>query len=241
MAGMCGRYVLFSSTETLVSALTTRLGEQVHPVASGGGSGGHIIGPSWNTAPTHRILVVRRFRGKLMLGPAVWGYRAPWSPGRVLFNARGETAFDKASFRGSEPALVVMDGWYEWYVDGAGAKTPYLVVGDGVLTVAGLVRPDGEGNLRSTVVTSRSVEPVAWLHDRMPRLLSGGQDGGEALHWLDGDGPSLRALASSPPGGPDTAALQAREVDRRVGDVSVNGPELLRDVAGGRPGDIMGE
>ncbi|MGV0377887.1 SOS response-associated peptidase family protein [Corynebacterium bovis] len=53
------------------------------------------------------------------VGPARWGYPAPWaSGGKVLFNARGETVFDKRSFAGSEPCLVVMNGWYEWFRPG---------------------------------------------------------------------------------------------------------------------------
>lgn len=222
---MCGRYILFTATETLLADLSGRLGEQVSALPS------DWRRPSWNIAPTHRIAVVRRFAGRLVLGPASWGFPALWRPGTVLFNARGETVFDKASFRGAEPALVVMDGWYEWTTV-SGTRTPYLVTGEGTLLVAGLVRVVPEGELRATVVTTASAEPVEWLHDRMPRVL----DDGESLLWLGGasrdEGP-LRGMASSVTGADLHGTLQAREVDRRVGNVAVNGPELI--------GDSMGE
>lgn len=239
---MCGRYVLFSSTETLLPALSARLGEEVTALP------GTWLRPSWNIAPTHRTAVVRRFRGTLVLGPAVWGFPAPWKPGTVLFNARGESAFDKASFRDAEPALVVMDGWYEWHrADRAdGAKTPYAVTGDGPLLVAGLVTVDPDRELRSTVVTSASAAPVEWLHDRMPRLLSGA----EATAWLgggadtgsDGSGRAAvrRDLASRIPPEEVRATLRTRAADRRVGNVAVNGPELLGAVPE-PPRDTMGE
>lgn len=227
---MCGRYILFTATETLLTGLSDRLGEQVTALP------GDWLRPSWSIAPTHRIAVVRRFEGRLVLGPAAWGFPAPWKPGTVLFNARGETAFDKASFRDAEPALVLMDGWYEWNAD-SGTKTPYLVTGDGPLIVAGLVKGDGEGELRATVVTTASADPVEWLHDRMPRVLSDD----EAQAWLDGGegGEVLREAASRVPGEAVRQVLTTRAVDRRVGNVAVNGPELIGGT--GELRDTMGE
>lgn len=219
---MCGRFLLFTTTEALVSSVSRYLGVRVAALP------GDWLRPSWNVAPTHRVAVVRRFRGEMVLGPAVWGFPALWKPGSVLFNARGETAFDKASFRGAEPALVVMDGWYEWKV-GSGERTPYCVRGDGVLVVAGLVRPSpGDppgGELRATVVTSASKLPVERLHDRMPRLL--GED--EAVVWLTGNGDALRTFAAQQPPDAVCATLWTRKVDPRVGNVGVNGPGLLPD------------
>ena len=123
-----------------------------------------------------------------------------------------------------------MDGWYEWNAD-SGTKTPYLVTGDGPLTVAGLVDVDGEGELRATVVTTASAEPVAWLHDRMPRVLSDGEAGA----WTDG-GDQLRETASRVPDEVTRRVLTIRAVDRRVGNAAVDGPELI---AGAQ--DTMGE
>ncbi|RRO80424.1 hypothetical protein CXF36_08580 [Corynebacterium bovis] len=198
--------------------------------------------------------------------------------GKVLFNARGETVFDKRSFAGSEPCLVVMNGWYEWFRPGGGsggASQPYLTTepgegyreGDGegddaapLLVVAGLCRTvaregagtqgaagtdtapagqDGAGDgsgagaapateLRMTVVTTASAEPVGWLHDRMPRLLTPA----EARDWLAGTpgDERLRDLAATPPHRP---GLRSRPVSTAVGNVGNNDPGLLRPVTDG--------
>lgn len=243
---MCGRFVLFSATEALCEAVSARLGEEVTALP------GDWLRPSWNIAPTHRIAVVRNFRGRAVLGPAHWGFPAPWKPETVLFNARGETVFDKASFRGAEPALVVMNGWYEW-----AEKAPYFVHARGgdssedLMVVAGLVRSDtpirgGAGStalrghetgpeLHATIITSESAEPIDWLHARMPRVLTSG----EASQWLQrfgdvpqdyrqNDGqPVLREIAAALPSAALRAALQVREADRAVGNVGINGPELI--------------
>lgn len=215
---MCGRYVLFSATETYLGAVSGLLGEQVGVLP-----GADLPAVSWNVAPTHRVDVVRRWNGTPLLGPARWGYPAPWLSGGsgVLFNARGETAFDKPAFRGSEPCLVVMDGWYEW-----NAKRPFLVTGDGPLTVAGLCRVI-DGDLRVTVVTGPSQDPVAWLHDRMPHVLGAG----DAAAWLDGDPDTLRALAAGPVQGSVLATLTTTAVSRAVGNVANNGPDLVVPVS----------
>ncbi|MGP5931056.1 SOS response-associated peptidase [Corynebacterium glyciniphilum] len=236
---MCGRYVMFSTTETVLAATSRLVGEQVGAVGGGG-----TPTPSWNIAPTHTVGVLRRFSGAVTLGPAAWGYPAPWRAGTVLFNARGETVFDKASFRGSAPCLFVMDGWYEWK-----DRQPYYVssrsdAGHEPMVVAGLCRP-GQGadrvRLEATMVTAASVAPVAWLHDRMPRVLGVGEVGSdETVAWLDGSDGVRRTLAASPPGAGILGTLVTGEADRRVGNVSANCADLIGDAGltrGSDPGD----
>ncbi|WP_420099657.1 SOS response-associated peptidase [Corynebacterium sp.] len=233
---MCGRYVMFSTTETVLAATSRLIGEQVGAV--GGGAAGRKVAPSWNIAPTHTVGVLRRFNGVVTLGPAVWGYPAPWDGGRTLFNARGETVFGKSGFRGSAPCLFVMDGWYEWK-----DRQPYYVSvrdGRGPLLAAGLCRAGSGatgGVLEATMVTTASVAPVDWLHDRMPRVLGGPR---EVLTWLDGSDGDRRAVAAARPPEEVLTSLTTVEADRRVGHVSANGPELI-DGEGqlwrpGRPG-----
>lgn len=225
---MCGRYVMFSTTETILAATSRIVGEQVGMVGDGG-----AFAPSWNIAPTHTVGVLRRFAGSVTLGPASWGYPAPWRSGTVLFNARGETVFEKNSFHGSAPCLFVMDGWYEWK-----DRQPYYVssradAGHGPMVVAGLCRPGhgaDRGRLEATMVTTASVAPVDWLHDRMPRVLGAGSAGmQQAVAWLDGSDDDRRALAASSPADDILGTLLVREADRRVGNVAVNCVELLGD------------
>lgn len=241
---------MFSSTETIINATSRLLG-------GAGGAGGdgedtvpRVVGqgptPNWNTAPTHTVPVLREFgeqadgaQSALTLGPASWGYPAPWKKGLVLFNARGESVFDKPSFRGSEPCLFVMDGWYEWH-----RKRPYFVSGGGLMFVAGLCRPQKEGDgLDATIVTTASAGPVEWLHDRMPRVLGIAGEGSansadtadsagtaETRAWIDADPDAMRSLAGSQPGVGILDRLTTDEVDRRVGNVANNGPDLLTPV-----------
>lgn len=217
---------MFSTTETILAAMSRIVGEQVGAVGGGG-----ELAPSWNIAPTHTVGVLRRFAGAVTLGPASWGYPAPWRTGTVLFNARGETVFDKASFRGSAPCLFVMDGWYEWK-----DRQPYYVsirtdAGHGPMVVAGLCRPGhgaDRGRLEATMVTTASVAPVDWLHDRMPRVLGVGSAGTQETNaWLDGSDDDRRALAASSPAEGILGTLLVHEADRRVGNVAVNCAELL--------------
>jgi putative SOS response-associated peptidase YedK len=223
---MCGRYVMFSTTETILATASRLVGEQVGAVGGGGAPA-----PSWNIAPTHTVGVLRRFAGSVTLGPASWGYPAPWRTRTVLFNARGETVFDKTSFRGSAPCLFVMDGWYEWK-----DRQPYYVssrgdAGHGPMVIAGLCRPGhgaDRGRLEATMVTAASVAPVDWLHDRMPRVLGVGSAGTQETNaWLDGSDDDRRALAASPPAEDVLGTLLVHEADRRVGNVAVNCAELL--------------
>lgn len=215
---------MFSTTETILDATSRLLPDVGPPQVVGDGPT-----PNWNTAPTHTVAVLRVYGDALTLGPASWGYPAPWKKGAVLFNARGETVFGKPSFRGSAPCLFVMDGWYEW-----NRKRPHFVTGDGVLFVAGLCRP-GEDGLDATIVTTASAGPVRWLHDRMPQVLgAAGSDvaGADRVRaWMDGDDDVLRGLAGSEPASGVLDALGTREVDRRVGNVANNGPDLI-DAAG---------
>jgi putative SOS response-associated peptidase YedK len=57
----------------------------------------------------------------------------------------------------------------------------------------------------------------------MPRVLADD----EAAVWLDG-GEELRETASRVPGAQVREELTTCPVDRRVGNVAVNGPELIR-------------
>ncbi len=220
MGGMCGRYVLFTAKEQLIESIRSETGvEHVDDIASQNGAES-IYRQSYNVAPTHTVPVVREFRERLAIGPAQWGYPRG-SSGGVIFNARGETAFDKFSFQGSAPCLFVMDGWYEWTGE-KGAKQPwYSSRTDGrPLLVAGLCKPF-DATVCATIVTCSAREELEWLHHRMPRLLTGE----EAMAWLEAPEEDARALARVVPQMP--ADVISRKADRAVGGVGNNRPELI--------------
>lgn len=202
--------------------------------------------PSYNIAPTHTVPILRMFRGTPTLGPAGWGY-----PPKTVFNARGETAFSKPTFRGSERCIFLMDGWYEWVASEADSKgsgrprkQPYVTFREDrePLLVAGLCRVN-DGELHATIVTTAASEDMAWLHHRMPRVLlaagalmgAGARQTGmedEAVRWLSGTPEQAQEMAAAPGVQhfrelPDGQALRSVEADPAVGRVGNNYPELI--------------
>lgn len=183
---MCGRYVLFSTPEQLVEGVKLRTGAPSVTLV-GDADTGWGIRPSYNIAPTHTVPIVRYFNGAPTIGPAIWGY-----PPKTVFNARGETVFDKPTFAGSVPCVFVMNGWYEWTADpnpapGDRRKQPWLTfdtgnarVGDShqtpssdpeqLIFLAGLCKAI-EGKVYATMVTTAATPDLEWLHHRMPRVL----------------------------------------------------------------------
>ena len=163
------------------------------------------------------------------MGPAVWGY-----PPKTVFNARGETAFDKPTFAGSEPCVFIMDGWYEWTADedpapGDRRKQPWFThAGGEPIFIAGLCKAV-DGVVHATMVTTAATPELEWLHHRMPRVLVPGEGsaaGGRAARedsaadevrrWLEGDEATLRAMAADPPEH-GLGGLVSEKADKAVG------------------------
>lgn len=120
---MCGRYGSWSTSEALADHLGAR------PIPAD-----EEPGPSWNLAPGADVrVVVERDRPRAggsapgrALHCARWGLLPPWAAdsraARRAFNARGETAAVKPTFRAAMRdfrVLVPADCWYEWRRDAA--------------------------------------------------------------------------------------------------------------------------
>lgn len=192
-------------------------------------------GPSWNVAPTDRVLAVATHDGRRALGTFQWGL-IPWyaeSPkvGARHINARAETLAAKAAFKDSfarRRCIVPADGFYEWEPKETGGKLPHYIHGsDGSpLALAGLWASwkDGSGTRLTTcsIVTTRPNDLVAPIHDRMPAVLS--PDAWE--RWLDPALDDLNALASMLGPAPD-GSLSAFPVSTLVNDVKNDYPDLV--------------
>ena len=187
---MCGRYAVTTDPAKLAAEI-----DAVNEVPV-------TLEKDWenyNVAPTTTILTVverharedpdseatRRIRAMR------WGLIPPWAKeiGKSsLFNARAETAAEKASFRAAvknKRCLVPMDGWYEWRKavddDGKPKKVPYFMSpADGTrLFMGGLWSawrakdgaPDEPPLLSCTILTTDAVGPLQQVHDRMPLIL----------------------------------------------------------------------
>ena len=214
-----------------------------------------LPGPSFNIAPTDRVPIVLDTIPKgadpedepvRRLEAARWGLVPPWAKdvkvGVTAFNARIESAAEKAHFKNAvkkRRAIVPATGYYEWKtVDDI--KTPHFIhLPEGELFVfAGLYewwRNPAEGDdspdkwlLSTSILTREATGELAGIHDRMPVFLSP-----ELLdEWLD---PHTEGeedlLAEISHGGEEMAErVEFHVVDRAVGNVRNNSPELIQPV-----------
>ena len=240
---MCGRISLYSTPERLSRIFDAELGPDVDP--------DRVTG--FNVPPTRSILGIvaspdgtsHRPGGELHrhLGRYRWGLVPSWakdvSIANRLFNARGESVAAKPSFRAafaSRRLAVPADGFYEWKAGPGRERLPYYFErADGEpLAFAGLweqwwgpeANPEEEAPLLTcTIITTEAGTDVAGVHHRMPVILES-----DVLdEWLDPDNKDrseLESLLVAAPAG----TLVHHRVDRRVGNVRNDGPDLIEQV-----------
>ena len=102
----------------------------------------------------------------------LWGYRL--SNGKLIYNARSETASEKALFADGmhqRRCLIPAAHYYEWQKTEAG-KEPFLFYPKGKrgLLLAGIYRFENKQPVFS-VLTRAPAEEIAHIHDRMPVIL----------------------------------------------------------------------
>lgn len=186
----------------------------------------------WNVAPTDQVGIVRLRDGRREPAVVRWGLVPHWwrKPLAELkastFNARAEEAAEKPMFRDAWAArrcLVPAIGYYEW-TGAKGAKTPWFITmrrnTPGIL-FAGLwaaARIEGEWLLSCTILTTAAGEATRHLHPRSPVVLT--EDAAEA--WLHGTAEPSALMRPIP-----DDRVEMWPVDRRVGQVRNDGPELV--------------
>jgi putative SOS response-associated peptidase YedK len=139
--------------------------------------------PRWNVAPTDDVLAVRN-DGRHEIVALRWGLVPNWardpSIGHKLINARAETLVERSAFHDAlvrRRALVLADGFYEWYRTADGRKQPvrYAHKSGEPFAFAGLwahrERPNEPPIDSVTIVTTRANELVGRIHERMPAML----------------------------------------------------------------------
>lgn len=193
--------------------------------------------PNWNRAPTQRgwAIVASEAGGTVL--PMRWGLLPPWAKDTKLaystINARLESVAEKPAFRSAwkqRRALIPSSGYYEWMKLDAKTKQPYFIHLDGapVMFYAGLweSRRDDAGNelLTYSIVTRAADQTVETIHDRMPLILPPTV----FRDWLHGSADDAMDIAHAVPSAP----LVFHKVDRAVGNVRNNGPELIDPVEG---------
>jgi len=217
---MCGRFLLYSSTETLERTFGLELGDR-RP----------NLQPSWNIAPTQSVAVVGAKDGRRGLALMHWGLVPSWAKDRAIaskmINARGESVHEKPAFRAafkSRRCLIPADGFYEWRKV-EGGKQPYVLepAAGGPMALGGLFErwrdPEGGDLWSCTIVTTDASADIAHLHHRMPLVLSPDHWGA----WLTAAPDEARGLIGPPPEG----TLRFRPVDKRVNNVRNDDPDLI--------------
>ncbi|MEM6623034.1 MAG: SOS response-associated peptidase [Pseudomonadota bacterium] len=190
---------------------------------------------SWNTAPTQSVGVVGLRDGQRAASAARWGLIPPWWSKPLAefklttFNARSEEAAAKPVFRDSwakRRCLIPAIGWYEWQGP-KGAKIPHFITiqrNTPGFWFAGLWSQTmiaGEPLRSCTILTTAAGEATRHLHPRAPVVL----DDEAADRWLDLEQDPAPLMVAPP-----DDRVDLWQVDRAVGKVANNGPELIERV-----------
>ncbi|BCJ89803.1 DUF159 family protein [Terrihabitans soli] len=194
-------------------------------------------GPRWNSAPTHRLMAVRKDpqSGENALDLLRWGlvphFAKDMKGGASLINARSETVSSTAPFRDAwakkRRCLIPLKGYYEWRGE-KGAKQPLAIAlaSKEPMALAGLWEnwKDKESGLWLRTFTLLTCEPnsaIAEFHHRMPVIVLAEHQTG----WLAGEDAAglLKPIASK--------LLDIRPVGTAVNKVGNEGEELWNRIS----------
>lgn len=164
MISVCGRYYIASEDSNeeikkLIDELNRRETEEKAAFRTG------------EVFPGDNALVVCNNK-KLVSRPYVmnWGFKG--ADGKLLINARSETAQEKSMFReliSFRRTLIPASGYFEWEKEGK-TRTKYaLSTEENVLFLAGLYRPKTDGSGHEFVILTKDATPdIRFIHSRMP-------------------------------------------------------------------------
>jgi putative SOS response-associated peptidase YedK len=229
---MCGRFALVQGPQDVEEVFAV---EGVEPFP-----------PRYNIAPTQPVLLVmagpRRDPGSNLpdrKGLLVrWGLIPGWAQNPaelpLLFNARSETAAEKAAFKAAirhRRALIPASGFYEWRRAGGRTGQAYWVRprSGGLIALAALMEtyaePGGSEIDTAAILTTRANADIAHIHERMPVVI-----GPEHFsRWLDCVAYEPRDMADllEPAA---SGFFEAIPVSDKVNKVANVGPELMERV-----------
>jgi len=165
---VCGRYSIFTATDTLKIRFNVARAEALQP--------------TYNAAPTQNLPVILNSE-PTTIKLCRWGLIPSWAKeeriGNRMINARAETLLQKPSFRTpfkKQRCLVLTDGFYEWEKTSAG-KIPHRVSmrDNKPFAFAGIWEvwktPDGEDVQSFSIITTEPNDLMRPLHNRMPVIM----------------------------------------------------------------------
>ena len=185
---MCGRFTLKTPAAVLIEHFNLRPDTQDELP---------VFRARYNIAPTQDVAIVRasKERRERETVAVHWGLIPSWAKdptaGNRMINARGESVFEKPSFRAAAKrrrCLIPADGFYEWQKRGKAKQPYYIHHPDNVpFAFAGLWEHwepgDDSGPVieSCTIITTEANAMMRELHDRMPVIL----EPGNYDLWLD--------------------------------------------------------
>jgi putative SOS response-associated peptidase YedK len=227
---MCGRLSQYTGIHDFVAvlslmpdALVTTIGDQ--PLGR------------YNGAPSQQLALLYQEDNMLYADLVRWGWRPHWAKDRAApINARVEKVAHGPFYRPIWPnrAITPINNWFEWVDEGGPKKQPYLIRRRDqapVLCASIGQFPTGDREPGEhdgfVIITVDSAGGMVDIHDRRPVVLTPEL----AREWLDPATPKERAEQIALHQGEPAEAFEWFKVDRAIGNVRNQGPELIRPIA----------
>ena len=178
---MCGRYYTDDTTAREVEKAVGRLDGKLDMTC------GDVL-------PFQGAAVLRNQRGRLTADVMTWGFPGI-DKGKLLINARAETAAEKPLFRdsvASRRCVIPSTGFWEW--DAAKQKFFFTLPGETALYMAGLWT-QRDGFPCYTILTTAANASMRQVHDRMPVVLTHST----LRPWLEDPSAAADILHAVPP------------------------------------------
>lgn len=140
--------------------------------------------------PSDCSLVLREGAGRVSAQSMKWGFPG-YQGGRLLINARSETALERRTFREDvlhRRCVIPARGFYEW-----DREKKMVTFYGGILFLAGCYHCFGEQH-QFVILTTQANESVAPVHERMPLILETEEVG----PWLTDGGAAQGLLHKKP-------------------------------------------
>ena len=186
---MCGRYYVDDDTAREIEKLVRQVDEKMRGTAAAC----KVEVTAKDIHPTETAPILATSSSGLECRWQRWGFPG-FQKGKVIFNARCESAMEKTMFREAvlHRRVVIPAAWfYEW--DRNKQKHTFSRKDGDAMFMAGCYRKyeDGDRFVILTTQANASMEPV---HDRMPLIL----EREEAVDWLLEDGAAEELLRKLP-------------------------------------------
>ena len=158
---MCGRYQFTGDADDVSAAIVTMLDQRY----LGEYKTGEIF-------PGDAVPAVISDGGRIVAVPAIFGFPG-YQDGKLLINARSETAAQKQTFAESlrERRIVLpASGFYEWSRDTKKTKYLFTVGNEKLIYLCGVYKII-EGKYRFVILTRDANASMIETHDRMPIII----------------------------------------------------------------------